>query len=542
MPRILLIQPPIEDFFLTKKRTIPFGLASIAGHLRHQGHTVDILDALATPKTKIIQWPKEFDYLTPYFGRSDVTSFSLFHDFRHFGYSFEHIGAQAKDKNPFLVGISSLFTPYSGSALATAAIVKKFLPGCRVVMGGHHPTQMPEQVMSCDAVDFVIRGEGEESMGILADALLTHTDLVRVPGLVFRKPDGSLHISDPVWIENLNHRPLPAWDLVNHRFYRRSKKGAVMAVTSRGCPMACSYCAVAASRHSAPYRRRTVDDVIRELDAVIDPLNVGFIDFEDENLCLDRSWFMTLTDRIRQAWPDRIIEFRAMNGLYPPSITMDTIIAMKSAGFKTLNLSLGTRSARQLARFNRHNIVPAFETALSLARKNGLDCVSYIIAAAPEQAPHDSVIDLVYLAARPTLAGLSIFYPAPGSRDYHTCSDRGLLPGSFEMMRSSAFPVSHLTDRDQSVTLLRLARILNFMKSLNTGRVVPPAPEKCTKTRIVPYSDRTVMSRQVLKWFLHDGIIRGVETNGRIYAHQCDAGLIKQFLTGIRDSGIMGAG
>ena len=46
MPDILLIQPPIRDFYLTAKRTIPYGLACIAAALIKSGFSVEILDAL----------------------------------------------------------------------------------------------------------------------------------------------------------------------------------------------------------------------------------------------------------------------------------------------------------------------------------------------------------------------------------------------------------------------------------------------------------------------------------------------------------------
>ena len=94
MPDILLIQPPIEDFYLTAKRTLPYGLASIAAALKQTGFSVAICDGMATPKNRVIPWPRGMDYLTPYYGRPDLSPFGLFHQFRHFGYSLEHIAAR----------------------------------------------------------------------------------------------------------------------------------------------------------------------------------------------------------------------------------------------------------------------------------------------------------------------------------------------------------------------------------------------------------------------------------------------------------------
>jgi hypothetical protein len=62
MVDILLIQPPIRDFYLTAKRTIPYGLAGIAAGLIEAGFSVKILDALATPKSRVVDLPQEMAY------------------------------------------------------------------------------------------------------------------------------------------------------------------------------------------------------------------------------------------------------------------------------------------------------------------------------------------------------------------------------------------------------------------------------------------------------------------------------------------------
>ena len=71
MPDILLIQPPIRDFYLTAKRTIPYGLACIASTLIKNGFSVEILDALATSKSRACELPPEMDYLRRYYPRPD---------------------------------------------------------------------------------------------------------------------------------------------------------------------------------------------------------------------------------------------------------------------------------------------------------------------------------------------------------------------------------------------------------------------------------------------------------------------------------------
>jgi len=610
MRDVLLIQPPVEDFYFTYKRSIPYGLASIAASLKKHGFSVEIVDCLAIKKSKIIETPQEMDYLLPYYGEEDLSIFSLFHKFRHYGYSYEHVGKIARDKKPFLVGISSLFTPYCHAAEKIAQIVRKFLPECKIVMGGHHPTVLPYEVMKCAAVDFILRGEGEISMPMLANFLLNRDStlsLEDIPGIVFRKEldlnnseerhlgnaDSYLHISDPSWIDDFSALPPPAMELVNHNFYSRSrrelcgsddlqllsvKRGSTVVVAGRGCPMPCTYCSVGASSSHGRFRQRRVEDVIVELGLQFEKYDIGFIDFEDENLTLKRKWFLDLMSEIIRLsggnqlavdsmWPaqneisgskelfgdnrtdqpsaKRAIELRAMNGLYPPSLDEEMILAMKAAGFKTLNLSLGSTSSEQLERFKRPDVRKSFEKVLDIAERHCLKTVSYIIAGAPEQSATESLDDLLFLAQKRTLVGLSIFYPAPGSLDYELCRQRGLLPDHFSLMRSSALPISDTTSRLQSVTLLRLSRLLNFMKSLTereragikgvgitdqTGRYQVEA-DKSEEKSLIGY--RRAVGIRLLSSFLEDGRLRGILPDGSVFDHNVDRELCRRFASEI---------
>ena len=357
---ILLIQPPIRDFYLTAKRTIPYGLASIAAGLMEAGFSVQILDALATAKSRVIDLPQELAYLRSFYGRPDQSPFALFHHFKHFGYSFDTIGQRVKKAQPFLVGISSLFSAYANEAVQAAQTVKKHRPDCKIVVGGHHATVLPQSIMQSPEVDFVLRGEGEVGMPLLAAAVKSGLPPDEVPGIVNRKPDGSLNITLPAQLPATERYPIPALHLIKQKYYRRNQCGSTVIVASRGCPMRCSYCSVGESSHLA-YRRRSVNSVMREIEAAVNRHAVGFIDFEDENLSLDREWFLKLLMEIKATFGANRLELRAMNGLFPPSLDEQIISAMQVAGFKTLNLALGTTDGEQLKRFQRPDVTKAFD-------------------------------------------------------------------------------------------------------------------------------------------------------------------------------------
>jgi radical SAM superfamily enzyme YgiQ (UPF0313 family) len=518
---------------------MPYGLACVAGAARRAGFSVAIVDGLASAKARVVPWPDEMGYLAPFYGRPDRSPFGLFHHFRHFGYSFEHLARQAKASGAWLVGISSLFSAYEDAALATAAAVKKACPQVRVVLGGHHPTALPETLLIHPAVDFVSRGDGEIGLPALAQALRQGTPLAEVPGLAWRRSDGTLDVHPPARVDDLDQLPPPAFDLIDWHFYQRAGRGGLALSAGRGCPLRCTYCAVnAASFHG--YRCRDVASVMAEVAAANRLAPLGFIDFEDEHLTADRQWFLALMAAIRVHFKDRPPELRAMNGLLASSLDAETIGVMRSSGFKTLNLALITTATAQLKRFGRPDLAADLDRVLDLAVRYDLSSVAYLIVAGPGQDPRESLHDLLFLARRRVLAGVSVFYPAPGSADYGWCQRHNLLPDHTGLLRATALPLSHVTDRLQAVTLLRLGRILNFMKAtLDQGRHLPdpaPAPDHLDLS-----GERADLGQILLAAFLNDGAVCGVDHEGRVYGHAVDLELARAFRDGLKTGLVRGA-
>jgi anaerobic magnesium-protoporphyrin IX monomethyl ester cyclase len=378
-----------------------------------------------------------------------------------------------------------------------------------------------------------LRGEGEVSLAPLASAVKGGHPVGDVPGAVWRTPDGVLQIRPPAAMGELDRFPPPDLGQVDHLFYRRGKRGAAVVVASRGCPMTCSYCCLGADSYLT-YRRRSVASVLAEMEDAVVRFGAGFIDFEDENIALDRTWFLELLAAIDARFGREVLELRAMNGLFPPTLDREVVEAMKRAGFRSLNLSLGATRREQLHRFRRPDVRRAFDRALDMAQFWGLDSVGYVIAGAPFQTPEDSLTDLLYLARRRVLAGVSVFYPAPGSSDFIRCRQLDLLPQSLLLWRSSALPISHTTTRMETVTLLRLARILNFMKSLIDSKIPLPGPMAPAEMDLAGMGDRTEIGKLLLSGFLHDGRIRGVDPEGRLFEHTVSLDLTRRFVNRLK--------
>jgi radical SAM superfamily enzyme YgiQ (UPF0313 family) len=276
-----------------------------------------------------------------------------------------------------------------------------------------------------------------------------------------------------------------------------------------------------------------VSNVIREIESAVEKYQVGFIDFEDENLSLDRKWFLRLLKEYTNRFKGKSIELRAMNGLFPLSVDKEVVQAMKVAGFRTLNLSLGSTDKEQLKRFSRPDVTEAFDNALSIAEMSGLNAVGYIIIGAPYQSAKTSLEDLLFLAQRRVLAGVSVFYPSPGSADYRVCEKENLLPASFSLMRSTALPIDHTTTRREAVTLLRLGRVVNFMKDLLDRGFEVPCAGLLPNNFITDKTDRIGIGKNLLSAFFNDGRLRGVTPDGEVYEHSVSGDLSEKFVEAV---------
>lgn len=132
--------------------------------------------------------------------------------------------------------------------------------GIPVVMGGAHPTFLPEE--SLEYADFVIRGEGEHSLVELLEHLEKGTPaLTGILGLSFRDTAGRpVHNPSREFIRDLDSLPEPDFSLVHNW----TPSNTYPVSTSRGCPFECKFCSVI-RMFGRSYRFKSVEATLKEL-------------------------------------------------------------------------------------------------------------------------------------------------------------------------------------------------------------------------------------------------------------------------------------
>ncbi|HEY2917944.1 MAG TPA: radical SAM protein [Candidatus Binatia bacterium] len=460
--KVLLIQPPIEDFYDTDVRLQPIGLAYLKAAIKKHLPEVEVIikDYHGGCGRRTVPIPKELRHLSNYYSFADKSPFSTFHQFYHFGKSFDEIEAEVAELKPDVVGISSLFTPYFREALEIAARVKKRMNAI-VVLGGSHASAVPESLLQSPHVDYVIRGEGEKALVEFLGHLLNQKSVEDVPNLAY-KYDGEIvsnHMADNFPIDEL---PLPDLSDFASSTYTLAGKPLTFMITSRSCPHKCSFCSVHTT-FGTEYRRRSLENVLEEI-ALRYQQGYRVIDFEDDNLTYYKNTFKELCRRLIERFPNREMEYVAMNGISYLSLDDELLELMFRAGFTNLNLALVSSDKTVRETTKRPHTLEAYVRVVKKAHQLGFKIVSYQILGLPNESLESMIQTLAFNARLPVLLGASPFYRTPNAP-----IARGLHLNESDFVRARLTALAIETEnfsRDDIYTLFVTTRIINFLKGL----------------------------------------------------------------------------
>jgi radical SAM superfamily enzyme YgiQ (UPF0313 family) len=466
---LVLVQPPVEDFYDTDVRLQPIGLSYLAGALRERlpGVSLEILDFHHGFGRRTLPLPQELSYLKPFYPYPDESPFCAFHHYYRFGASAREMARSLAERAPDLVGISSLFTPYHREALEVARLVKASTRA-RVVMGGSHVSAEPESCLREDSVDFVVVGEGEEALVGLVQALEEAPDhrerLASIPGLGYK--DGpSLRLNPTGSGPVLDELPFPELTTLRPERYRFHGKPMAFLVTSRSCPHRCSFCSVHRT-FGTRYRRLSVPRVIEEMKRRYrDGYRV--FDFEDDNLTYYQEEMKELCRAIRREFQGGEIELVAMNGISYLSLDEELLRLMKDAGFTRLNLSLVSSDRSVLETTKRPHTVAKYLQVVEAAHRLGLRITSYQVLGLPFETLEGMVQTLAFQARLPVLLGASPFYLTPGSPIHRELGVELTEADHFKARLTAMAWEGEDFTREDVYTLFVTTRILDFLKSWN---------------------------------------------------------------------------
>lgn len=411
--RILFIDPPFQRFMGFHRYYYPMGLTSMAAVLMQAGHEVQVYDAEHCEQGQTLSWSavagRHSDYLR---GLADEC-----HPI------WQEVEAVVRESKPELVGITALSVK-AASARRVAAICKRVDPGIAIVVGGDHPTVLPEQFLRDPNIDFAVRGEGEATITELIAHLehSRHAASIAIAGVSSRTQDGIRHGPDREPIADLDRLPFPAIEaLMNVESYRPVDFGAIM--TSRGCPFACTFCGVS-TVWGHQVRNRSAANVIAEIDHLRERYGTTYFSFRDASFTLGRQRIVDLCAGLLAR--DMQIQWECLTR--PDLLDEELAGQMAAAGCVTVRLGVESGSPRILRDMNKHMSLDAIRQVARMLHRLDIYWSAYILIGTPHETPESIRQTIAFVKEiDPPFVTLARFAPIPGSGMYDELASHGMI-------------------------------------------------------------------------------------------------------------------
>lgn len=411
-PVCLVRAPTVETFrFATTSITPPLGLAFVAGALETAGERVAFIDAVTEAPDAVRRYFK--GYLL--------------------GLPFEEI-ARRIPADAKLVGISVIFTHEWPAAVKLVDTIKARHPGIPIVLGGEHITSMPEFCLLTSRADYLVLGEGEETVVELVQALETGRPLAEIDGLAFRsegevvvnpRRERTLAVDDIPW---------PAWHHIDLDTYheRRWMGGmytstkSVPILATRGCPYQCTYCS-SPNMWTPRWIPRDPKKVVDEIQHYVERYGARNFPFQDLTAIIRRQWIVDFCNELLDRGLD--ITWQLPSGTRSEAIDEEVAHLLRKTGM--INMAYapesGSEETRQLVkkRMDTDRLFGSIEAAV----KADLNVSVFIVVGFPHDTREHLRQNLPFLdkLAELGITDLAIaFYMAlPGTQIFDSLYDSG---------------------------------------------------------------------------------------------------------------------
>ena len=459
MIKAAVVIPPIQDFYITPHRISSLGANTVCRILNASGISTLLIDGLKQGKPGVeIPIPQQLSYLEEYIIRHETGKLSFFTRYQHFGASLDKIADQIGEFMPDVCFISCFAFCYSRPIIELSQVIRKRFPNILIIAGGAGVSVYPEYFLNSAPVDYTLSGEAEVCLPAFIKYLKNkHADSQDVPGLG-RKVSGICHIN-PANVFTTAETLQP---MITRTFENRHRT-FLTASLSRGCPASCRFCSNYLT-HGIKFRHCSIGQFNRELNALpeIPEDHEVFINFEDDNLMYDFPFFRLILEQCRKQFP--IVRFTAENGLDYRLLSVDQCKELIQAGFRQFNFTIGSLSDDILSTTARTIDLDRYTSLLTITAQQSIPVITYVICGFPDDTKETVANNLRFLSDQKTIIGLSLFYPVPGIPGFkdHTKFD-SISPCCCS--GSAAYPWSRNLSTGSLITLFRLARLLNLIKS-----------------------------------------------------------------------------
>ena len=368
--KVLLIQPPYPFSEFPKPSS---ALLSLGTLLLKEGVEVEILDLLSTR------------------------------------YKTEKIEKRLARFQPEVIGVTSVTMNFP-KAVKIIQYCKKMAPESTTIMGGPHVTFTSEETLrDFPEVDIVVRGEGEETVRELLPALEGRGSLEKIKGLTFRQNGKIRKTKARPSIPDLNLLPSPDRTLFPLSRYL-AMRVPVSVLSSRGCPMDCSFCV----GHRMAGRKGRFRNPSRVVDEIESAHQLGFeeVCIDDDLFTRNRQHVFTICDELgRRGLKMNMYIFARVD-------TVDAILLRKlrEAGCKMICFGLESGNQKILDRAHKRTTLEKARRAVELSKEAGISPFGSFVLGLPGETRETMEETHAFAQSLGIPYGFHLLSPFPGTK------------------------------------------------------------------------------------------------------------------------------
>jgi anaerobic magnesium-protoporphyrin IX monomethyl ester cyclase len=385
--------------FSSQEATAPLAILAVSTPLLQAGYEVRIIDSTITP-------------------------------------DFQSVVIKELD-DALCLAVSLVTGPMIRETAQIAKAVKERYPDKPVILGGWHPSLLPDQTLACKYVDAVVVGQGEEALLEIVQHIEAGESFKGIAGVGF-KDEGRLVFNQPRALKPIRELPPKAYHLADFDAYERvCGRRWAMYTSSLACPYNCAYC-TNEGLYGRKWNALDAEQVVEEVSDLVARYNLQLLWVVDDNFLVDRDRAVKIAEGLVRRGVKFDWSIQASTNLVT-RLTVEELKLLRRAGLSQVAQGADSGSKKILHLMNKDfQKLETIHLAADMLSQAGIRPSFNIIFGFPGESEverRESISLIMKICRRYPEAEFwtNIFTPYPGSPIMKRAFELGIqVPKTFE--------------------------------------------------------------------------------------------------------------
>jgi len=335
-------------------------------------------------------------------------------------------------------------------------VIKKIIDSVRnhvtkpkIILGGAIITSEPKLIFESLLPDYAVLGEGEITIVELLECIERNKDFNKVKGIMFKDNNSLIITPEREPIQNLDSLPFPDFEgfgfskqlenMVTNDPWSNSNNlldfpRTYPILCSRCCPFSCTFCYHPLGKQ---YRKRSIKNVMKELELAIKKYNINIIVIFDDLFSADKNRLYEFCKEIKKLF--KKYNFRGFWScqLSVHNIDREMLTTLKDAGCSIISFGFESMSPVVLKSMKKPITPEQIDNAIRLCMEENMSIQGNFIFGDIAETTRTAYETLNYWKIHcKGQISMDFIQPYPGSEIYNYCVKKGIIKDKLEFIKN----------------------------------------------------------------------------------------------------------